>query len=606
MSRVTRLDSIFENGSIFAPGYTWTWLRSILLSVIFLILSTLIFSTNARADCIDATAHELHIDGDLLRAIAWRESHFSPDAQHLNRNGSIDIGLMQVNSIHLSELRQIGVSRSMLSNSCTNVRAAGWLLAQIFRNYGSTWRAIGEYHSHTPGLSNQYAKQIHEIYLARSWSRRTATLNGSESSWRGGPFAQTQSIQQMRSQRTIQKLGGVQVINVSYEENNGDVSSRRSKRRHIPSLYASHVNHSTHIWRHTPKLAANKARITNPNEYDLMGRMYSKRSNTSGKATYIANVRVRPAWVPYIECSISLGHPRALDEIAPQSALAWMGGERDLVAGVGKMVNRCSAAMVESINAKGTPHRYTVIGTGDKNNLTMRKAPSSPFMSTGLTGGIYRELFTDNSSADEIQSTSGLFLNDIKRNWKQVLGRRDLTNATSRQSVKLAEIPGKVNPATVEQFRNENTVSNAREYICQSDGSERDDTRKDRSISTDNSGIRPGKLEPSMLNCRLGMSIKTRGCLWKPSAGAPSRIETSNARFGVIAPMPHSLPDFNELNSIIRTGSGYADEYPCPAEIKNLLARDAAKTRFYFSKNFHRSRKKLIAFQHGPPQCGTA
>ena len=68
-------------------------------------------AASAHADCFDEAAKYQKVNPLILRAIAWQESHNRPDAVNKNANGSIDYGLMQINSIHLNTLSQYGISQ---------------------------------------------------------------------------------------------------------------------------------------------------------------------------------------------------------------------------------------------------------------------------------------------------------------------------------------------------------------------------------------------------------------------------------------------------------------------------------------------------------------
>lgn len=126
----------------------------------------------AHADSIDDAARRYQIDADLLRSIAYYESHLNPNAIHRNENGSIDIGLMQINSIHLPSLSESGISATMLKNERINAQVGASLLRDHIDRYGATWQAVGEYHSHNGALRAQYAKAIHDVYVRRPWLRR--------------------------------------------------------------------------------------------------------------------------------------------------------------------------------------------------------------------------------------------------------------------------------------------------------------------------------------------------------------------------------------------------------------------------------------------------
>src|ERR1700752_2330731 len=126
-------------------------------------LAALVSAGSARADCFDEAAKYQKVNPLILRAIAWQESHNRPDATHKNANGSTDYGVMQINSVHLPVLAQYGISTGTLMEPCKNVYIAAWHLRQKMNKYGNTWQAIGAYHSETPSLRDQYAKQIATI-----------------------------------------------------------------------------------------------------------------------------------------------------------------------------------------------------------------------------------------------------------------------------------------------------------------------------------------------------------------------------------------------------------------------------------------------------------
>ncbi|CAB3772193.1 lytic transglycosylase domain-containing protein [Paraburkholderia humisilvae] len=123
----------------------------------------------ARADCFDDAAAYHHVNADVLRAIAWNESHNQPDARHQNTNGTTDYGVMQINSIHLDGLASYDVDAHVLMQPCKNVYVAAWYLRHQMDRYGNTWAAVGSYHSSTPKLRDAYAKRIQSI-LER-WQR---------------------------------------------------------------------------------------------------------------------------------------------------------------------------------------------------------------------------------------------------------------------------------------------------------------------------------------------------------------------------------------------------------------------------------------------------
>ncbi|AEK64136.1 lytic transglycosylase domain-containing protein [Collimonas fungivorans] len=132
-------------------------------------LASMLLPTDvARADCFDDAAIYHGVNPTILRAIAWQESNNRADAIHVNSNGSIDYGVMQINSVHLAELAKYGVRRQTLLQPCQNVYIAAWHLRRMVSKYGNNWKAVGAYHSEQMLERDGYAKRIQRIVAA--WS----------------------------------------------------------------------------------------------------------------------------------------------------------------------------------------------------------------------------------------------------------------------------------------------------------------------------------------------------------------------------------------------------------------------------------------------------
>lgn len=113
-----------------------------------------------RADCFDSAAHYQKVDPMILRGIATVESHDNPHAINRNKNGTVDYGMMQINSIHLKELKKYGVHRADLMVACKNIYTGAWILRRKINIHGNNWVAVGAYHSETPSERRQYAKKV--------------------------------------------------------------------------------------------------------------------------------------------------------------------------------------------------------------------------------------------------------------------------------------------------------------------------------------------------------------------------------------------------------------------------------------------------------------
>lgn len=123
------------------------------------------------ADCFDAAGKDAGIDPDLLRAIAWQESRLHYDVIGKNPVSGYGMGLMQIDSQHLANMKARGIDRELLvSDICTNIYSGALILAQAFNKWGSTWEAVGAYNAGFAGTPKQhfrrmtYARKIYVTY----------------------------------------------------------------------------------------------------------------------------------------------------------------------------------------------------------------------------------------------------------------------------------------------------------------------------------------------------------------------------------------------------------------------------------------------------------
>lgn len=117
----------------------------------------------AFADCFHDAASFHRVNPLVLRAIAIVESGGRADATNRNRNGSVDYGMMQINSIHLPELARYGVGVSDLYNGCKSVFTGALILRRAIDKYGNTWDAVGSYNSATPYFRDRYAAKVRSV-----------------------------------------------------------------------------------------------------------------------------------------------------------------------------------------------------------------------------------------------------------------------------------------------------------------------------------------------------------------------------------------------------------------------------------------------------------
>ena len=105
-------------------------------------------------------AKRFDVPFELLKAIAVKESGLNPKAiNSANANGSIDRGLMQINSVHLS--RYSGLDPAALFIPEINVYLGAKILRACIDRRGFNWKALNCYNGKIYG--NTYSQSILQI-----------------------------------------------------------------------------------------------------------------------------------------------------------------------------------------------------------------------------------------------------------------------------------------------------------------------------------------------------------------------------------------------------------------------------------------------------------
>ncbi len=143
-----------------------SWVKTYYLSPItyYLLPIFLLFTvhcslfTDAYAFCFEEAGKEHGINPSLLKSIAQIESNLNPKAMNKNQNGSIDIGLMQINSFWIKTL---GLdSNKLISDPCYNTMIGAKVLKQCIDRYGYTWEAVGCYNATSTPKRVKYSWKI--------------------------------------------------------------------------------------------------------------------------------------------------------------------------------------------------------------------------------------------------------------------------------------------------------------------------------------------------------------------------------------------------------------------------------------------------------------
>lgn len=118
----------------------------------------------AEAHCWADASAQYGIPVDVLKAVAKTESNFNPAAKNVNKDGSYDVGMMQINSTWLKTLETYGITESDLSEPCTNVKIGAWILSNNAKRLGWNWNAVGAYNVGCAKLSPDECTRRRNIY----------------------------------------------------------------------------------------------------------------------------------------------------------------------------------------------------------------------------------------------------------------------------------------------------------------------------------------------------------------------------------------------------------------------------------------------------------
>ena len=116
--------------------------------------------------CMVLAASIYHLPPRVLPSIHGVEGG-APGVTHLNKDGTQDLGIMQINERWIPPLEQYThapadhIRARLLREDCYNIVAAGWILRRYLdESGGDLMRAIGYYHSHTMPLGLAYRAEV--------------------------------------------------------------------------------------------------------------------------------------------------------------------------------------------------------------------------------------------------------------------------------------------------------------------------------------------------------------------------------------------------------------------------------------------------------------
>lgn len=95
--------------------------------------------------CFVSAGQYYGVNPVLLKAIARVESGINPRAINRNRNGSVDRGVMQINTAWDGYLLRYGIHPNWVWHPCYNIYLGAMVLRHCQNLFGNTWRAIDCY-----------------------------------------------------------------------------------------------------------------------------------------------------------------------------------------------------------------------------------------------------------------------------------------------------------------------------------------------------------------------------------------------------------------------------------------------------------------------------
>jgi soluble lytic murein transglycosylase-like protein len=97
--------------------------------------------------CFESISKISGIPAELLMAISYVESNHTPDAINFNKNGSVDYGHMQINSIWVSLVGNVYLE---LNDPCLCTTIGAYILSDCIGRYGYNTDAISCYNTGRP------------------------------------------------------------------------------------------------------------------------------------------------------------------------------------------------------------------------------------------------------------------------------------------------------------------------------------------------------------------------------------------------------------------------------------------------------------------------
>lgn len=115
--------------------------------------------------CINRAAVEFHVPATLIVSVLSIERGATGTISR-NKNGTYDMGPMQINSSWLPTLKKYSYSANdIIYDACKNVYVGAWILANNISKSNELWKGVGNYHSHQSSLNYNYSIKAKNIFF---------------------------------------------------------------------------------------------------------------------------------------------------------------------------------------------------------------------------------------------------------------------------------------------------------------------------------------------------------------------------------------------------------------------------------------------------------
>lgn len=129
-----------------------------------MIMDSVLVIQDVPIECINAAAVTYHVPAKMILSVLNTEGGKAGMAK-TNRNGSVDLGPMQINSVWLPTLARYGLKQEDIQfDPCINVKVGTWILSQGIVQGKDYWKGIGNYHSHNNQFNMSYQIKVRKRY----------------------------------------------------------------------------------------------------------------------------------------------------------------------------------------------------------------------------------------------------------------------------------------------------------------------------------------------------------------------------------------------------------------------------------------------------------